>query len=89
VRRDNMEESLAIGGGLIEVLDNEVIVLADTAERAEEIDVARAESARLRAKALMKAYRDRPEYATAYQALRRSRARLRVAQRAKGRSRLA
>jgi len=89
VRRDNMEESLAIGGGLIEVLDNEVIVLADTAERAEEIDVARAESARLRTKAMMKAYRDRPEYATAYQALRRSRARLRVAQRAKGRSRLA
>ncbi len=87
VRHSDGEESLAIGGGLIEVSDNQVIVLADTAERAEEIDVTRAESARRRARALMKAYRGKPEYASAYQALRRSRARLQVAQRATSRPR--
>jgi F-type H+-transporting ATPase subunit epsilon len=86
VRDEDTEESFAIGGGFVEVLDNNVIVLADTAERAEEIDVARAETARRRAGALMKAYRGRPEYASAYQALRRSRARLQVAQRARSHS---
>jgi len=85
--RNDVESNFAIGGGLIEILDNEVIVLADTAERADEIDVARAEAARRRARMLMKTYRGRPEYASAYQALRRSRARLRVAQRTRGRPR--
>lgn len=81
IRADESEEVLAIGGGFVEVRDDEVIVLADTAERAEEIDIARAEAARRRAQALMRMYRDQPEYAAAYQALRRSRARLKVARR--------
>ncbi len=81
VRLDDHTESMAVGGGFIEVLDDQVTVLADTVERAEEIDVARAEAARQRAKALMRMYRNRPEYAAAYQAMRRSRARLKVASR--------
>jgi F-type H+-transporting ATPase subunit epsilon len=48
-RRSGNEESLAIGGGFVEVLNNRVIVLADSAERVEEIDVSRAEQARQRA----------------------------------------
>jgi F-type H+-transporting ATPase subunit epsilon len=48
-RRSGSEESLAIGGGFVEVLNNRVIVLADSAERVEEIDVSRAEQARQRA----------------------------------------
>lgn len=79
IRAEAGEAVLAIGGGFVEVRDNQVIVLADTAERAEEIDIARAEAARRRARMLMKLYRGRPEYAVAYQALRRSRARLKVA----------
>lgn len=79
VKCADQEQSFAIGGGVIEVRDNQVIILADTAERAEEIDVARAEAARLRASVLVKQYRGRPEFATALQALRRSRARLKVA----------
>ncbi len=79
IRADQGEEILAIGGGFVEVRDDEVIVLADTAERAEEIDIARAEAARRRAQMLMRTYRGSPEYAAAYQALRRSRARLKVA----------
>lgn len=40
---------LIIGGGFREVRDDRVIVLADSAERAKEIDVADAETARQRA----------------------------------------
>jgi F-type H+-transporting ATPase subunit epsilon len=40
-------------GGFIEVLGDRVIVLADSAERAEEIDVSRAEAARDRAQKLL------------------------------------
>jgi len=86
VKRADDEESLAIGGGFIEVRDNEVIVLADTAERAEEIDVARAEAARRRARLLMQQYRGEPELAAARLALRKSRARLRAAARMRGRA---
>ena len=83
VRRGDEEEGaaidLAIGGGFLEVRDDEVIVLVDSAERAEEIDVARAEEARLRALEAMRQYRGTPEYAAAARALSRSRARLKVA----------
>ena len=43
------ETYLAISGGFLEVRPDRVVVLADTAERAEEIDLARAEEARRRA----------------------------------------
>ena len=50
VRPDNKREVMSVSGGLIEVLKNKVVILADTAERAEEIDETRAEEARARAK---------------------------------------
>ncbi len=40
---------MSVSGGFVEVLKNKVVILADTAERAEEIDLARAEEARKRA----------------------------------------
>jgi F-type H+-transporting ATPase subunit epsilon len=43
------EVSLAVSGGFLEIRPDRVIVLADAAERAEEIDAARAEAARKRA----------------------------------------
>jgi len=43
------EVAMAITGGFIEVRDNRVTILADAAERGEEIDTARAEEARRRA----------------------------------------
>ena len=49
VKRGGEEDSLAISGGFLEVRPDRVIVLADTAERAEEIDMARAEAAKQRA----------------------------------------
>ncbi len=42
-------DAIAIHGGFMQVLNDEVSVLADAAERAEDIDTARAEAARERA----------------------------------------
>jgi F-type H+-transporting ATPase subunit epsilon len=49
VRKGGGEDSLAISGGFLEVRPDRVIVLADSAERAEEIDTTRAEAAKQRA----------------------------------------
>lgn len=48
--RSGQEETvLSVGGGFLEVSDDRVVILADSAERTEEIDVARAEESRRRA----------------------------------------
>lgn len=52
-RRGTEEIHCACSGGFLEVAENRVIVLADTAERADEIDEARAEAARRRAEKLL------------------------------------
>lgn len=49
-RRDNLRHYLSMAWGFAEVLPDRVSVLAEVAERAEEIDRERAESARDRAK---------------------------------------
>ncbi|TAN32947.1 F0F1 ATP synthase subunit epsilon [Patescibacteria group bacterium] len=49
------EQYIAVAGGFLEVKgNNEVVILADNAERAEEIDITRAEEARQRAEEQMK-----------------------------------
>lgn len=78
IGRQDETQDYAIGGGFLEVCDNQVTILADTAERGEEIDIARAETARQRASLLVKRYQGQPEYAAVYQALRRSRTRIKV-----------
>src|SRR5947209_9176255 len=45
-RLDGQERHIAISGGFMEVLPDKVVILADVAERSEEIDRARAEAAR-------------------------------------------
>lgn len=52
VKKDDKEIVLAVSGGFIEVLSTKVVVLADTAERSEEIDIERAEAAIHRAEKL-------------------------------------
>ena len=49
VKKGEKEISLAISGGFLEVRPDKVIVLADAAERADGIDVARAEEAKRQA----------------------------------------
>lgn len=85
IRKGTEEESFAVHGGFLEVLANKVIVMADVAEYAEEIDLARAEAARERAE---RRYREQPDgldMARLQAALRRSRVRLKVARRRKRR----
>lgn len=87
VRKGGHEEAFAIGGGLMEVLPDRVVVLADSAEGAAEIDMHRAEAARVRAAELMRQPLTRTEYMRAEAAMRRSLARLRVAGKRAPRSR--
>jgi F-type H+-transporting ATPase subunit epsilon len=46
VRNDGHDEFLFVAGGFVEVLPDRVVILADVAERAADIDEARAEEAR-------------------------------------------
>jgi F-type H+-transporting ATPase subunit epsilon len=80
IRKDKEEEYLAISGGFLEVRPDKVVILADACERVDEIDVARAEEARKRAQETMKAAPLGAEAASAVAALRRSLARLKVAE---------
>lgn len=79
------DEYIAIAGGFMEVGPTYVNVLADSAERAEEIDFARAEEARNRAEALLSQKLDRVELTQATAALRRSLIRMKVARQRKRR----
>ncbi|HOA24391.1 MAG TPA: F0F1 ATP synthase subunit epsilon [Aggregatilineales bacterium] len=83
VRKAGVEESFAIGGGILQVAGNKVIVLAESAERADEIDLARAEEARRRAERLMAEGppADPAKYAQLEAALRRADIRLKVGRR--------
>jgi len=55
VKKNGSEEDLmVVSGGFVEVLPDQVVILADTAERAEDIDEARAEEARKKAEEILK-----------------------------------
>ncbi len=55
IKDNSGEHHLAVSGGFLEVNgNNEIVILADHAERAEEIDLDKAEAARLRAEEQMK-----------------------------------
>lgn len=87
IRKEGEEDVLmAIGGGFMEVRGDRVTILADTAERAEEIDEERALAARRRAEErLRQRQREDVDFARAEAALRRSLVRLRVVERARQR----
>ncbi|MGA2315446.1 MAG: F0F1 ATP synthase subunit epsilon [Thermodesulfobacteriota bacterium] len=81
IRKDKGEEYLAISGGFLEVRPDKVIILADACERVDEIDIARAEEAKKRAQETLKVAPLTIDAAVAEAALRRSIARLKVAER--------
>ena len=78
---------LAVGGGFMEVRDDNVVILADSAERADEIDIDRALRARQKAEQLLQQKITNVDFAKAEAALRRSLARLKVAERVRARTR--
>jgi len=86
VRKGGEEFYLAISGGFLEVRPDRIIVLADAAERVEEIDVARAEEAKRRAEERLSEQVPGVDAARAEAALRRSLVRLKVVARRKRRS---
>lgn len=53
LKRDNTEEIVVVNGGFLEVRPDEVSILAPSAELASDIDIARAEEARLRAEKML------------------------------------
>ena len=53
IKRNGGEDTLFVGGGFMEVHNNNVIILADDAENANDIDEAKAEEARRRAQQLL------------------------------------
>ncbi len=80
---EGKEELLAISGGFAEFHDNALTLLADTAERAEEIDIERAEAGKRRAEEVMQGKADlsEEEYARTAALLEKELSRIRVARR--------
>ena len=81
VRKGGEEFFLAISGGFLEVRPDRIIVLADSAERAEEIDIARAEEAKRRAQERLSQRAPDLDIGRAEAALHRAMARLGVVER--------
>jgi F-type H+-transporting ATPase subunit epsilon len=82
-RKSGEEYTLAVSGGFLEVRPDRVIVLADSAERAEEIDVERAEAAKKRAQEAISTAASQIDQVRAEAALRRALTRIEVAERRK------
>ena len=85
-RKSGQEVDVALSGGFLEVRDDKVTVLADTAERSDEIDAARAEEARRLAAEQLASHEGQIDVATAIASLGRAQARLRVAERRRRRT---
>lgn len=73
-------ERLAVAWGFAEVLPDKVTILAESAERAEEIDVARAQQAKQRAEQRLASQDPDTDFERARRAYERAQSRLEVAQ---------
>jgi len=85
VKRAGQEDLyFAVSGGWMEVRPDKATILARTAERSDEIDLQRAESARASAEKMLEEGAPREEQSSLELALKRSQIRLKVAQRKRG-----
>ena len=87
VKKDGEEIPMVISGGFLEVRPDRVIILADAAERVEDIDIARAEEARSRAQERLSQHTPGVDMAKAEAALQRALTRLKVADKRRKRRR--
>ena len=81
VVKEGEETYIAVGGGFMEVMANKVTILADTAERADEIDLERSEEALKRAEERVAEAPSEMDLERALASIRRSQARMKVARR--------
>jgi F-type H+-transporting ATPase subunit epsilon len=82
IRRGGEEEYFAIAGGFLQVRPDKVVVMAETADMASEIDVQRAEEARREAeRALQEGFHEPADLARARAALQQALLRIQVAER--------
>jgi F-type H+-transporting ATPase subunit epsilon len=81
VRRDGVDEFLAVGEGIVEITGDHVSIVTDMAVAVKDIDEARAEEARQRAAARLRDKISDEEVATVNAALARSLAQLKVKRR--------
>lgn len=80
VRAENQEYSFAISGGVVQVNSEKIVVLADAAELAIDIEIERAESAKAKAEQQIQGLsKDDPQYAEAEAVLKRATNRVNVA----------
>ena len=86
LKTNGKEQLLVVSSGFVEFNKNNLVVLADTAESADEIDVDRAEQARKRAEEIKheKVVMNEMEYATAAAAIEKEAMRIRVARKHQG-----
>lgn len=82
LRKGGTEESFAIVGGFLQVLPDKVVVMAETADMAAEIDLEKAQEARRQAEqALESGFHEGADLAAARAALQTALLRIRVAER--------
>lgn len=76
---ENEWQEAVVGMGLVEIMNNRVTLLVETAERPEEIDIARAQEAKERAEEQMRQKQSIHEYYHSRASLARAMARIKVA----------
>jgi F-type H+-transporting ATPase subunit epsilon len=82
IRKGGQEELFAIAGGFLQVRPDKVVVMAETADLASDIDLAKAEEARKEAeRALSEGFEEPADMARARASLQRALLRIRVAER--------
>lgn len=79
IKHGDTETQIFLGGGFMDVQDNKVVILASVAELPDEIDVKRAEEAKLRAEARLQNPSPDTDLQRAEAALRRALVRIKVA----------
>jgi F-type H+-transporting ATPase subunit epsilon len=82
IRKDGQEETFAIAGGFLQVRPDKVVVMAETADLASEIDLEKAQEARREAeRALEGGYHEGADLSAARAQLQQALLRIRVAER--------
>lgn len=85
IRKEGADTFMAVTGGFMEVIGNRVIILADAAERADEIDETRAQEAVQRAQERIAGQDSELQMERALGAMRRAQVRLNIARRRRSR----